>query len=551
MFRKNPNNGQMNFNDPITNMPDYVKKALDNSWAPPFYQNIFKNITEERFSVLYSQTLSRPNAPVNILIGLLILKELNHWTDEETIGALYMDYRICYALGITDFDKKRICLNTLGNFRARLKQYEEETGTDLLGEEVSNLTRSLIEVAGFNTERARQDSMMISANCKNMSRLELFYTVNTKMAQALKDNNQDVPDSCEHYFQKEDKNDYIYRTKSEEVPAKLERLLQDALMLKKVMPEQLKKTKEYKNLERLLDEQTEKKEADVKLRENKDIATDSLQNPSEPDATYRNKNGKGYIGYVLNLVEARDAEKNTSIIIQHEQTPNIKSDAELGSNALDKLEGVKELSSDGAYYSCENAKKAQEKGIEASYSAINGRKTQEDKVGAHMFSINEELQKITSCPMEKTPFETSFKPKSKTYTAKFRKEDCESCPLLKSCIGKERRRHYSVSFTEKKRQADFYRAKIGNKKYREKVNFRAGVEGIPSRLRHVYQIDKIPVRGFYASKIWVNCKVMAHNFKAFQKYMKKAGKGVLCATFGLQKWLGNLKYFLLQARPAA
>ncbi len=146
-----------------------------------------------------------------------------------------------------------------GKLRIRLKQYEEETGTDLLGEEVSNLTKSLIEVAGFNTEKARQDSMMISANCKKMSRIELFYTVNTKTAQALKDNNQDVPNSCEHYFQKEDKNDYIYRTKSEEVPAKLEELLQDALVLKKMVPEHLKKTKEYKNLKRLLDEQTEKK----------------------------------------------------------------------------------------------------------------------------------------------------------------------------------------------------------------------------------------------------------------------------------------------------
>ena len=84
------------------------------------------------------------------------------------------------------------------------------------------------------------------------------------------------------------------------------------------------------------------------------MAADSLQNPTEPDATYRKKGHKSGIGYVMNVVEARDPEKEMSMIVYAERQPNIVSDSELGLNALDgDLKGVETLVSDGAYYSQE------------------------------------------------------------------------------------------------------------------------------------------------------------------------------------------------------
>jgi hypothetical protein len=43
-------------------------------------------------NALYSEIFSKPNAPVNILVGLLILKELSRFTEEELVAALYFDY---------------------------------------------------------------------------------------------------------------------------------------------------------------------------------------------------------------------------------------------------------------------------------------------------------------------------------------------------------------------------------------------------------------------------------------------------------------------------
>jgi len=75
MFSKNEFQ-QMSFNDSVLNMPEYLKKILQDNWAHPFQQLIFPAINEDRFEVLYSDKPSRPNSPVNVIIGALILKEI-------------------------------------------------------------------------------------------------------------------------------------------------------------------------------------------------------------------------------------------------------------------------------------------------------------------------------------------------------------------------------------------------------------------------------------------------------------------------------------------
>lgn len=44
----------------------------------------------------------------------------------------------------------------------------------------------------------------------------------------------------------------------------------------------------------------------LKLKDDETLNSSILQNPSDPDATYRFKSGKGHRGYVANLVETVD-----------------------------------------------------------------------------------------------------------------------------------------------------------------------------------------------------------------------------------------------------
>ena len=74
---------QISLEDSFLNLTAQEKKALENSWAQVFADEIFPAIDEERFSVLYSGKGSRPNTPVSVIIGALIIKVLADFTFRE------------------------------------------------------------------------------------------------------------------------------------------------------------------------------------------------------------------------------------------------------------------------------------------------------------------------------------------------------------------------------------------------------------------------------------------------------------------------------------
>lgn len=75
-----------------------------------------------------------------------------------------------------------------------------------------------------------------------------------------------------------------------------------------------------------------------------------LQNPSDPDATYRSKAGKEHQGYVANLEETVD--RNGSVITDYQFEQNIYSDSRFLKDSLERTEVQEEKSTlitDGAY----------------------------------------------------------------------------------------------------------------------------------------------------------------------------------------------------------
>ncbi len=74
----------------------------------------------------------RPNTPVNVLVGLEILKSGNGWTDEELYDHFSYDLQVRYALGYRNLSDGDFSLRTVYNFRQRLSQHMQETGENLL-----------------------------------------------------------------------------------------------------------------------------------------------------------------------------------------------------------------------------------------------------------------------------------------------------------------------------------------------------------------------------------------------------------------------------------
>ena len=171
---------QISFNDSVFSLTAREKKALDNSWAKIFADEIFPNIDEERFSVLYSSKASRPNAPVNVIIGALIIKELFDYSDDEIVENLMLDLHLQYALHTTSFEEQPISDKTLSRFRSRCYNYETTHGIDLYHDCVKDLSSKIAKLMNLSGRIKRMDSMMIESNIRFLSRMELIYTCSNR-----------------------------------------------------------------------------------------------------------------------------------------------------------------------------------------------------------------------------------------------------------------------------------------------------------------------------------------------------------------------------------
>ncbi len=177
--------------------------------------------------MLYSEKdASRPNTPVNVIIGLLIIKEFFQLTDEELIGSLHFDIRYQYALRTTSFERQPVSVNTLYNFRKRLYNYFKDTGIDLIHQEIEEQAKKIGSELNIQGKKYRMDSFMISSSCKKLSRMGLIFHSNEKCVKYIvKRYPEKITESMERYLDNAFKQDILYRANYESVDEKYKDLL--------------------------------------------------------------------------------------------------------------------------------------------------------------------------------------------------------------------------------------------------------------------------------------------------------------------------------------
>lgn len=177
MFTKNDTHKQSLMFSGMDQLPVKAQKRLRSSWAEAFYQELFCRIDESVFLVLYSEKKSRPNIPVNILVGLDTLKSGYGWSDEELYDHYLFDLQVRYALGLRELDEGCFDLRTLYNFRASVVQYEREHGVNLIAHAMAQITDDQIRRFEVKTGLQRMDSTQIQSTIRRMSRLQLLMEV--------------------------------------------------------------------------------------------------------------------------------------------------------------------------------------------------------------------------------------------------------------------------------------------------------------------------------------------------------------------------------------
>ena len=522
------NSQQMSLTDSTFNLTERERKFLEKSWAKTFSDRIFPAINEDIFSVLYSSKASRPNTPVNVIVGALILKEALGDSDDELVQALMFDIRYQHALHTTSFEEQPLSDRTLSRFRARCLAYETETGIDLIHICVTSLSKEISEFMGLTPSMQRMDSMMIAANIRNLSLLELFYTCTANLAKVMVSRGVTLPEKQKHYVEKDDYNAFIYHQRKLDANERTIVVMHDAEKLLELCEGDFDDTSEYQLLIRLLKEQTIfNDDGTRRLREKKEKEDPSkvLLNPSDPEATFRKKAGGKHLGYVANLTET--VGENKSLITDYAYEQNIYGDSQFMKDHLAKEPIYKQevlLIADGAYGSEVNVAEAAKHRIRLITTNFTGRKPA-DIFAEFIFS--EDGHELLECINHKKPYQFRYDEHNDRCDALFKKCDCADCPYLAECKPRLRQnnalKELSWKAVNRAKQLRFMKTE----EFKQYAHFRNGVESLPSLLRRKYHADKIPTHGKKQTRLHFGFKVASLNF---QKLLDYENSLVYCAS---------------------
>ena len=505
---------QLSIFDRSLRLTERERKCLEKSWAKVFSDEIFPAIDEERFRVLYSENASRPNTPVNIIVGALIIKELFDLSDDEMVENLMLDIHYQYALRTTNFEEQPLSDKTLSRFRRRCYEYECAHGVDLFHDCVKDLSEKIAKMMGINSRIKRMDSLMIEANIRNLSRIELLYSCVARAVKYHHKNHTGMDLSgLEHYTDPDDRNLVIYHSRNIDIDTRTAAIIKDADILLERCQDKYSHVKEHQLLLRCLEEQTAIDNGGRRLRikgEESPKPT-SLQNPTDPEATFSAKAGKKHIGYVANIVET--VSNGGSVIVDYQYEQNIYSDSRFLGDHLDQLppqEAPAFIVMDGAYSGQMHRDAAAEKNVKLINTSLKG--TPVPDIYAD-FEISKDGEQILRCPAGHKPTRCKYISTSNQVKAYFPNEACSQCPHLEHCHPKLRKCSSLIVLSRSAIGRANQQRLIAAEDFRNWRRIRNGVEAIPAILRNCYHVDEMPVRGKIPGKFFFGAKISAVNFK--------------------------------------
>jgi hypothetical protein len=535
MFRENRKYLQPSLMSDVAMMPEAQRVRLEQSWAGAFREYCFKQIDESIFAVLYADVPSRPNVPVNVLVGLEILKSGLGWSDEELYDSVQFDMQVRYAVGYESLTDGIFALRSLYHFRQRLSRYHQEEGVNLLEVAFESMTDEQVRRLNVRTKKLRMDSTQIASDIRNSSRLHLLVEGVKRLYRILDDGEKAAYASlCEAYIQAEAKH-YVYGIKGR--TAVDEAIQRIGLVLAQMLSElavRYAADPVYQTVQRLFDDNYRLQhdaEADViEAKAHDEIGSGALQSLDDLEATFRYKAGESYQGYVANLSESCDEENDVQLILKVQVAPNNSDDAALLVEAMPDLverTEVDTMYTDGGYGSAEADRVMNAHQVEQVQSAIRGRAPDPNKLTLADFGIEQDGQgrpTHLTCPQGQR---VAVEPGRTTgFLARFDPDICADCPLQRAdrCRAKPQKRNprFTLGFTQEEVfQAQRRRRHLDYQ--RSPGNPRAAVEATMRSVKHPFRHGKLPVRGRFRVTCMMIASAAMCNVRRIQRYLAQKG----------------------------
>lgn len=524
MFKENHRHEQISFFNTVDQLPTGVKKMMSKSWAPGFRELIFKKINERRYEGLYSNVDSRPNFPINVWVGLEIIKGMFDYTDAELLEQFHFNLLTAYAVGQENLGELTLAERTIYYNRKRLLEYEVKEGRNLLEEEFEGITDDALEQLGINTKTQRMDSSFVGSCIKQMSRLELVVKVLQNFYRDLGEEQSRWNPVLGEYVETE-ANHITHHLRNSEVSGHLQKvgaLLFD-LHQSYAGDKMVSDLKSYRHISRILLEQFDITEDGAKtvieVKPSKEISSRSLQNPADDTATFRRKGGKNYQGDLFNVKETCAPENPIQLLTDICVEQNVVPDDAFLPRRLPEIKertGVEEMITDANYTGERSEGVCEEEGVRIVPTEVKGRKESPDRISLTDFHFDG--SSIVSCPQGHSPVEQIGKPKSGRHVIRFDKAICSACPHEGKCPARCQKHFYSLSLTDRQILLAQRRQQLSKDDYRRKCRLRPAIEGTISQFKRKMSNGKLRVRGLGRVRNNIILMAIGINFRRIWSY---------------------------------
>ena len=300
-----------------------------------------------------------------------------------------------------------------------------------------------------------------------------------------------------------------------------------------------------------------------------EIPSDSLQNPSDPDATYSGHKGQGYqiqLMETFNRCADKQEKQQQLNLITH---VNVQTACEHDSQALApaiadaKVRDVapEKLLADTLYGSDTNDRIAKVANIDLVAPTQKGR-GKDDLLSQFSF---DESGLVTQCPAGHRPDRTSSRTKRSNYGAGFDLQRCQACPLLSQCPVKPGKKKAYLRYSEKRYRLAKRRSLEASEAFIDDYRWRAGVEATMSEFDRRTGVKRLRVRGMTAVRFCSRMKATGLNILragAVRKARRKARQAnsdsvgvvdTLIHSFKeqIRRWINGLGQVFLNTTQAA
>lgn len=502
--------------DPWEHLGPKRHKLMDESWAGLFREKVLCQLPVEKIVPFFSFGFGRPTKELYTVLGTLILQQMHDLSDKETVEQLAFNMQWHYALDIispTDTETY-ICSKTLWNMR---KIVTENNLDQVLFEKVVDI---LAKEFSVDTSKQRLDSVHIKSNMQHLGRIGIFVRSIRKFLVNLKRHHKNLfvalpKELVERYFSKKAQTAFSL-VKPSGSKKTLAEVSADLYELCQRFKDESKITgmSSYHLLLRVLKEQctvaSDSEPANVVVKPPKEIPSDSLQNPSDPDATYDGHKGQGYQVQVMETYNRQKDEETLNLIthvaVEQAHQSDVNALIPAIQSTKDRDLAPCEVLADSLYGSDENCSKAEEMGVDIVSPTMGA--PHKSSISLSNFELSDE-EKVVHCPQGHAPIK--YKIKNGKHRAGFDSTTCMNCPLLSECPVKPGRKYYYLRFDNKAMRIANRRAKEKGDDFIDRYRFRSGVEGTMSEFNTRTGVKRLRVRGMKAVRFCAILKAIGTN----------------------------------------